>query len=263
MSMPWFRMYAEFASDPVVQSLAFEDQRHYAVLLCLKCNGTLDRPMDERVRDRIIYRGLGLDSKMAEEVRRRLGEVSLIGPDWQPLGWDKRQYVSDNSTSRVRKSRNNKKSGNVTETPGNSSCNGPDTDTEHNPPIAPPAGGGFEIFWEAYPKKIAPAKAERAWNRLAPTDELQAAIMAGLQRAKASPKWRERGSNGEKGAFIPSPARFLTEHRWRDDYGPVTLNPGAVVDLLPPEPHTPLTDEARERGQAAAREAKAKLKGHG
>lgn len=109
-------MYAEWASDPVVQSLSFDDQRHHAVLLCLKCNGTLDRKIAAAQRERIILRGLGLDAITAGEVRRRLLEVGLIDEDWQPNGWDKRQYNSDISTNRVRKYRNNNNSGNVSET---------------------------------------------------------------------------------------------------------------------------------------------------
>lgn len=130
MSNPWFRFYAEFAGDPVVQSLAFEDQRHFVVLLCLKCNGTLDRKMDAKVRDRIVCRGIGLDPVAAAEAKRRLEEVGLIDKNWQPAGWNKRQYISDNSTPRVAKCRANKKTGNVSETLPERFRNGPDTDTE-------------------------------------------------------------------------------------------------------------------------------------
>lgn len=134
MSNPWLRLYADFASNPVVQSLAFEDQRHFIVLLCLKCDGTLDRPSAKTVRDRIICRGLGLDPMTAAEAKRRLREVGLVDEDWQPTGWNKRQFLSDNSTDRVRKYRKNKKPGNVPETPSGSSGNNnetpPEADTE-------------------------------------------------------------------------------------------------------------------------------------
>ena len=103
MSMPWFRLYAEFAADPVIQSLAFEDQRHFVVVLCMKCNGTLDRELARDARERIIARGLGLDPIAAAEAKRRLAEMGLVDDDWQPKGWDKRQFSSDNSTDRVQK----------------------------------------------------------------------------------------------------------------------------------------------------------------
>jgi hypothetical protein len=130
MSLPWFRLYSEFAGDPLIQSLAFEDQRHFVVLLCLKCDGVLDRPMQGTTRERIICRGLGLDPMTASEAKRRLMEVGLIDKNWQPSAWDKRQFVSDVSTERTRKYRKNKKAGNVTEASPLRSGNAPDTDTD-------------------------------------------------------------------------------------------------------------------------------------
>lgn len=133
--MQWFRMYAEFLSDPVVQSLAFEDQRHYVAILCLKCNGTLDRELSSSARERIIYRGIGLDPINAEEAKRRLLEVGLIDKKWQPRGWDKRQYKSDDVTQRTRKHKKTLESGNVPETFEEHDGNVPRaraTDTEQN-----------------------------------------------------------------------------------------------------------------------------------
>lgn len=115
-SLPWFRMYAEVAGDPVVQSLSFEDQRHYFIVLCLKCNGTLNRKVVPDQRERIVARGLGVDMDAALSLKKRLIEVALVDDKWQPKGWDKRQYNSDTSTDRVRKYRKTKDSGNASET---------------------------------------------------------------------------------------------------------------------------------------------------
>ena len=121
MAKPWFRLYAEFASDPKVQLLDFGDQRHYIVLLCLKCNGTLDSTAKSpEHRERLIARALGLDPITAAEVRRRLDEAGLIAPDWQPLKWDDRQYESDTSAARMhrfrQRQRDKKRHGDVTVT---------------------------------------------------------------------------------------------------------------------------------------------------
>lgn len=129
MALPWFRMYTEFAGDPVIQSLAFEDQRHYVILLCLKGDGTLDKKLDAETRDRIVRRALGLDQLAASEAKRRLQEVKLINDAWMPTGWDKRQFSSDRSTERVRKFRKKEKR-NGTETLHDRSRNAPDTDTD-------------------------------------------------------------------------------------------------------------------------------------
>ena len=102
MAKPWFRLYSEFAADPKVQLLAFEDQRHYLVLLCLKCNGTLDTlSIGPDHFERMVSKALGLDPTSGAEAKRRLVEVGLITPSWQPVAWDRRQYESDTSASRT------------------------------------------------------------------------------------------------------------------------------------------------------------------
>jgi hypothetical protein len=107
--LPWFRMYAEFATDPDVQTLAFEDQRHYLVVLCLKCNGIIDNdyPTTDR-RHHVIRRTLGLDTGAAEECKRRLMQAGFIDDGWQPLGCENRQYASDSSADRTREWRERK-----------------------------------------------------------------------------------------------------------------------------------------------------------
>ncbi|HLQ12964.1 MAG TPA: hypothetical protein VK130_06920 [Steroidobacteraceae bacterium] len=106
---PWLRLYAEFAGDPKVQLLAFEDQRHYIVILCLKCNGTLDASAGAEYRERMICKALGLDAIAAVEAKRRLIDVRLIGDDWQPIAWDRRQYNSDSSAARTHRWRQRKR----------------------------------------------------------------------------------------------------------------------------------------------------------
>ncbi len=103
VSRPWFRMYSEFVSDPKVQLLAFEDQRHFVALLCLKWNDVLDsKAPSSEFRSRMIAKALGLSPDAALEAKRRLIEVGLIDDDWQPLKWEARQYEHDVSTNRVR-----------------------------------------------------------------------------------------------------------------------------------------------------------------
>lgn len=113
MSLPWFRFYHEFAGDPVIQGLAFEDQRHYVMVLCLKASGVLDRgfPTPE-ILHRVVCSALGLDTVSGTEARRRLADFGLVDESWQPTAWDKRQFKSDGSTERVRKWRSEKSSPN-------------------------------------------------------------------------------------------------------------------------------------------------------
>ena len=113
MKNPWFRLYHEFATDHIIQDLSFEDQRHYVILLCMKCDGTLDRKLTKTARERIICRGLNLDPSSASFVKKRLKKVELIDEKWSPKSWESRQYISDHSGQRVRKHRKT-----------NDSCNG-------------------------------------------------------------------------------------------------------------------------------------------
>jgi hypothetical protein len=104
MTLPWFRLYGETVDDAKLRLLAFEDRWHYIAILCCKSQGILDDTKLEML-DRMVAAKLGLAARELDEVRRRLKDVDLIGHDWQPHGWDRRQYVSDTSTERTRKYR--------------------------------------------------------------------------------------------------------------------------------------------------------------
>lgn len=75
---------------------------------------------------------------------------------------------------------------------------------------------GFTAFYEAYPRKVSRAAAERAWEKLAPAADLRAAVMAGLEAQKAAPRWKALLDKGEK-EFIPHPATWLNQRRWEDE----------------------------------------------
>jgi hypothetical protein len=105
----WFRCYGEMVDDAKLRLLAFEDRWHYVAILCCKTQGLLDETKPELL-DRIVGLKLGLASRELDEVRRRLIEVELIDRDWQPLGWNSRQFVSDTSAERTRKWRERKTS---------------------------------------------------------------------------------------------------------------------------------------------------------
>jgi hypothetical protein len=106
MSLPWFRFYADFVTDPVVEELSFEDQRHFVFLLCLKCNGLLDKAFpNPEMRQRAIARRLGLQGEALQFAHDRLIGSGLIDADWHPIKWDDLQFKSDSSADRQRKYR--------------------------------------------------------------------------------------------------------------------------------------------------------------
>ena len=122
-TLPWFRMYSEFATDPKVQMLSEADQRRFIMLLCLRCgNGNVTLHDDE------IAFQLRISNDEWEATKAVLVSKGLIDDESSPVAWDKRQYVSDSSAARVRAHRERKKKEakqacNVTVTP-------PDTDTD-------------------------------------------------------------------------------------------------------------------------------------
>lgn len=103
---PWFRAYAKMIDDGRLRLLAFEDRWHYIALLCLKRAGLLDKDESQQLRERMVAVKMGLQLRELEAVAGRLAEVGLIdAKTMQPLGWDEHQFVSDDSSSRVRKFR--------------------------------------------------------------------------------------------------------------------------------------------------------------
>jgi hypothetical protein len=72
---------------------------------------------------------------------------------------------------------------------------------------------GFSRFWEAYPNKVGKRAAEAAYDRALKRisgPDPPGSILAGLDRANSSRKWREEPE------FIPHPTTWLNQDRWDD-----------------------------------------------
>ncbi|MPW17904.1 hypothetical protein GCT13_13390 [Paraburkholderia sp. CNPSo 3157] len=69
----------------------------------------------------------------------------------------------------------------------------------------------FEIFWAAYPKKRSKDKAEKAFAKRNPDEQLFNDLMAGLERAKTSEQWQNP-------QFIPHAATWLNGGGWMDEF---------------------------------------------
>lgn len=109
----WFRMYAEFASDPKVQMLSECYQRRYLMILCLRCSNG-----DVTLQDTEVAFQLRIDVTEWEKTKAVFVEKDMIDEHNQPTAWDKRQFASDSSAERVAKHRAGKKDQcNVTVTP--------------------------------------------------------------------------------------------------------------------------------------------------
>lgn len=71
----------------------------------------------------------------------------------------------------------------------------------------------FEEFWKAYPRKVAKAKARDKWGTKVKPGEGEAVILDVERRVKTG-EW-QKGS-----PFIPHPATYLNQERWRDEGEP-------------------------------------------
>lgn len=90
------------------------------------------------------------------------------------------------------------------------------------------AVAGFEQFWKLYPKKKSRKDALKAWVKLSPDADLQAAMITALANHCASRDWTKDG-----GQYIPNPATWLNGERWQDVLQPAgaTAQGGAFNNL--------------------------------
>lgn len=137
MANPWFRMYAEFATDPKVQMMSEANQRRFLMVLCLRCSNDHVTLQDDEVAFQ-----LRISNDEWAQTKALFLAKGLINEDNAPTAWEKRQFVSDSSAERVRKHREKKKQAskrvcNVTETPPEADTEA-DTETEVNQASAYP-----------------------------------------------------------------------------------------------------------------------------
>ncbi len=126
--MQWFRMYYEFATDPKVQAMSEPMQRRLVMLFCLKGSGQLD----SLSHDEIAF-SLRIDSETLHETFHVFHEKGFCDKFGNIINWDKRQYKSDISTTRVKKFREKtttKKNETKLKRFRNITVTSPDTDTD-------------------------------------------------------------------------------------------------------------------------------------
>ena len=67
----------------------------------------------------------------------------------------------------------------------------------------------FELFWEAYPKKIAKKTVMQKFKKLNPNENLFKKIMTSLEIHKKTAQW-------QNAMYIPSPLTWINQERWED-----------------------------------------------
>lgn len=88
--MNWYKQYAEFASDPKVQSMSEPMQRRLVMLFCLQCSGDLPKLDREE-----ICLALRIPEKELEKTHALFLKKGFIEDDFSIRNWRKRQAPSD------------------------------------------------------------------------------------------------------------------------------------------------------------------------
>lgn len=163
--MRWFRFYDDALNDPKVQRLRGDDFKSWVNILCLasKHGGSVPPLADTAFT-------LRMPEPQVAKILGRLAAQGLLDDvdgEYRPHNWAARQYASDQSTQRVRKTRN----GGVTPdvTPPDTEA---DTETEKKIGVRAAYPNDFLEFWEKYPtdKNMAKKTAFDVWKKLSADD---------------------------------------------------------------------------------------------
>ncbi len=210
MANPWFRLYSEFAHDPKIQMMTEQMQRRYIMLLCMCCSETLETLHETEI---------AFQMRLTDDELSRTKELFLskgfIDEHWNLTNWEKRQYVSDSSTERVRAHRNKKRNQvKLNETLQEQPSNGTEQNRTEQKQTRKSESfdSSFDKFWKCYPNKVGKDAAKKAFDKRTPDDELLGQMMVALENQKASDKWTK-----DNGQYIPNPATWLNQGRWKDE----------------------------------------------
>jgi hypothetical protein len=188
-------------------------QRRYIMLMCLRCSNTLVTLHETEVAFHLRIS----DAEMAETKALFIAK-GFIDKSFNLLNWEKRQFASDSSNTRVAKHRalqkekqESQSNGDVTLQKRQSNALDTDTDTDKSNTTPAKADSLFTKFWETYPntdRKQAKGKCLDAWKK-AKAESCAAVVIGHVERLKTSNDWLK--NNGE---FIPAPLVYLNQRRW-------------------------------------------------
>ena len=85
-----------------------------------------------------------------------------------------------------------------------------ETEIEGEGAVLPNAGGGgFDIFWNYFPKKVCKEQARQEFSKV---DVSLPVLLTAIRKQQESIQWTR-----ENGRYIPNPATWLAERRWEDE----------------------------------------------
>ena len=119
-----------------------------------------------------------------------------VGEDARPIPYIITDIVKDNSIDRE---------SNTKYSAQNAECSLSKAELQRVNMVA-----GFSKFWDNYPRKVQRPLAWNAWQCLKVDQALYDAIYKAVERYKKTKQWQDKN-------YIPYPATFLQDERWKDE----------------------------------------------
>jgi hypothetical protein len=91
----------------------------------------------------------------------------------------------------------------------------------------PTTPNAFDLFWAAYPKRIAKDDAKKAFAKRKVTSALLEKMLSAIAKWKNTEQWKKDG-----GQFIPNPASWLNAGRWEDEIVAVSTQSYSMTGVL-------------------------------
>lgn len=223
---PWFRMYAEFATDAKVQSMREEMQRRLIMLFCLRCSDVTVTLSDEELAFQ-----LRISDEELELTKVLFMRKGFIDDAWEILNWNKRQFASDSSAERTAAYRARKKiEKDGAEPSPKRHGDALDAEIEKKQNIKNNDAAGlleqvFETAWRVYPKRPGASKTAslKAWNA-----RLKAGVPAGEMLAGARRYAAYVFAVRTAPQFIKQPATFFgPDDHFKSDWEASAASPAA------------------------------------
>ena len=85
----------------------------------------------------------------------------------------------------------------------------------------------IEEFWRKYPKKVGKGAAEKAFDKIKPTQQVFERMLSAIEKQKNSAQWKK-----DNGQYIPNPATWLNQQRWEDEVTTASVTDKRYADIL-------------------------------
>ena len=219
MANSWFRFHNEFSSDPKVQMMSEVMQRRLVMVFCLRSGNVL-----ETLHETEIAFHLRISDPELAETKALFLAKEFIDEDWNVLNWNRRQYLSDSSTERVREYRQRMKQDEtfqkhdetVSVTPVTEDETAPEQNrTEHKKNWSTQ---DVESIYLAYPRRVAPDPAkkaiEKSLKKIHARGEESPAVFL-MDRVVSFSKQVQR--DGTEMKYIKMPQGWFNEGRYDND----------------------------------------------